>query len=300
LEGAPRAALATFEHMVEDEPDPIFSYRMANMAALAALEAGDKTHALARWTDVARSRPLTWPALVARARLAAQGAPLPPFIDPPEISDPLPPLTIALPAPADLLHGLGLEADAEQALRAREAVVTRGAGSRSSEALCATYGELARARRRFQIAQSLSSALLAKSPWTVFVKQLAATPTSQAISFYVGSTSVGNGFGFEINTSRALYYSAVAILADSTASSGWEQWTATNTGSLSTLRVNGTGQTISNSTSQPGVPSATTFVGASSAAGGVAWNGSISHVIAYNSVLTAPQIAQVEAYLAAA
>jgi soluble lytic murein transglycosylase len=164
LDGTPRAALTTFEHMVEDEPDPIFSYRMANMAALAALEVGDRTHALARWTDVARSRPLTWPALVARARLAALAAPLPPFIDPPETSDPLPPLTITLPAPADLLHGLGLEADAEQALRAREAVVTRGAGSRSSEALCATYGELARARRRFQIAQSLSSALFATAP----------------------------------------------------------------------------------------------------------------------------------------
>ncbi len=164
LAGTPRPALTTFEHMVEDEPDPIFSYRMADMAALAALEAGDRTHALARWTDVARSRPLSWPALVARARLLQLGAPLPPLIDPPEASDALPPLTIALPAPADLLHGLGLEADAEQALREREAVVTRGAGSRASEALCATYGELARARRRFQIAQSLPSALFTSAP----------------------------------------------------------------------------------------------------------------------------------------
>jgi soluble lytic murein transglycosylase len=101
---------------------------------------------------------------VARARLTELGAPLPPLIDPPEASDAVPPLTIALPAPADLLHGLGLEADAEQALREREPVVTRGAGSRSSEALCATYGELARARRRFQIAQSLPSALFASAP----------------------------------------------------------------------------------------------------------------------------------------
>lgn len=164
LGGAPRPARTTFEHLVEDEPDPIFSYRMANMAALAALEAGDRTHALARWTDVARSRPLSWPALVARARLTELGAPLPPLIDPPDASEALPPLAIALPAPADLLHGLGLEADAEQALREREAVVTRGAGSRSSEALCATYGELARARRRFQIAQTLPSALFTSAP----------------------------------------------------------------------------------------------------------------------------------------
>ncbi len=164
LGGAPRPALVTFEHMVEDEPDPLLSTRMADMAALAALEAGDRTHALARWTDVAHSRPLTWPALVARARLGEAGAPVPPLIDPPEASDAPPTLSIALPSPADLLHGLGLEADAELAVREREAVVTRGAGSRSSEALCATYGELSRARRRFQIAQSLPSALFAAAP----------------------------------------------------------------------------------------------------------------------------------------
>jgi soluble lytic murein transglycosylase len=164
LGGASRAAFVTFEHMVEDEPDPLLSNRMADMAALAALEAGDRTHALARWTEAARARPLTWPALVARARLAEAGAPVPPLIDPPEASEAAPPLTIALPAPADLLHGLGLEADAELAVREREAVVTRGAGSRSSEALCATYGELARARRRFQIAQSLPSALFSAGP----------------------------------------------------------------------------------------------------------------------------------------
>ncbi len=164
LGGAPHAALVAFEHMVEDEPDPLLSTRMADMAALAALEDGDRTHALARWTDVARSRPLTWPALVARARLRDLSSPMPPLIDPPEASDALPPLTIALPPPADLLHGLGLEADAELALRDREATVTRGTGSRSSEALCATYGELARARRRFLVAQSLPSSLFASGP----------------------------------------------------------------------------------------------------------------------------------------
>ena len=164
LGGSAHQAFVAFEHLVEDEPGPGLSYRMADMAALAALEDGDRTHALARWTDVARSRPLTWPALVARARLAAQSAPVPPMIDPAESAGPLPPLPIALPPPADLLHDLGLETDAEVAVREREAAVTRGAGGRASEALCATYGELARARRRFQIAQSLPSALFASAP----------------------------------------------------------------------------------------------------------------------------------------
>ncbi|HEX3345699.1 MAG TPA: lytic transglycosylase domain-containing protein, partial [Polyangiaceae bacterium] len=131
----------------------------------AALRDGDRTHAVARWTDVARSRPLSWPALVARARLADAGVALPPAIDPAEPSPAAPaPLAVAVPPPADLLHRVGLDADAELALRDREAAVTAGAGPRASEALCAAYGELGRARRRFQLAQSLPSALFTTAP----------------------------------------------------------------------------------------------------------------------------------------
>jgi soluble lytic murein transglycosylase len=165
LEGNAKAARVSFEHLVEDEADPIASARMADMAALAALRDGDRTHALARWTDVARSRPLSWPALVARARLAEAGVALPPAIEPAESpTEAAAPLSVTVPAPADLLHRLGLDADAELALRDREAAVTAGAGPRASEALCAAYGELGRARRRYQLAQSLPSALFATAP----------------------------------------------------------------------------------------------------------------------------------------
>lgn len=139
---------------------------MEDMAALAALRDGDRTHAVARWTDVARSRPLSWPALVARARLAEVGAPVPPAIDPPDQpqgSDP-PPLTVVLPPPADLLHGLGLDADAEIAIHDREGAITMGAGGRVPEALCKAYGEIGRARRRYRIAQTLPSALFTSAP----------------------------------------------------------------------------------------------------------------------------------------
>jgi soluble lytic murein transglycosylase len=166
LDGDAKAARAAFERLVEDEADPIMSARMADMAALAALRDGDRTHAVARWTDVARSRPLSWPALVARARLVEAGALVPPPIDtsqdgPP--SDP-PPLAAVVPPPADLLHRLGLEADAETALRERESAVSRGAGGRVTETLCLAYGELGRARRRYQIAQALPSLLFAAAP----------------------------------------------------------------------------------------------------------------------------------------
>lgn len=165
LGGEAKAARVLFEHLVEDEPDPVASARMANMAALAAYRDGDRTHAVARWTDVARSRPLSWPALVARARLGDAGAPVPAPIDPSDAtpSDP-PPLEVTLPAPADLLARLGLDEDAELALRERESTLTSGAGPRAAEAACIAYGTLGRAKRRYQIAQSLPSALFASAP----------------------------------------------------------------------------------------------------------------------------------------
>ncbi len=170
LSGDARLARLAFERLSEDErADPVTSARMADMAALAALRDGDRTHALALWTDVARSRPLTWPALVARARLAEAGAPVPPAIDPP--ADPPPdapdaeaPLAVVMPAPADVLHAVGLDEDAEAALRDREAAIAGAAASRQQEALCLTYGQLGRARRRYQIAQTLPSGLFATAP----------------------------------------------------------------------------------------------------------------------------------------
>jgi soluble lytic murein transglycosylase len=165
LDGDAKGARLDFEHLVEDETDPTASARMADMAALAALRDGDRTHAIARWSDVVRTRPLSWPALVARARLAEAGVAAPPAMDPAEASTtPTAPLSVVVPAPADMLHALGLDADAELALRDREAAVTGSAGPRASEALCTAYGELGRARRRYQIAQSLPSSLFATAP----------------------------------------------------------------------------------------------------------------------------------------
>ncbi|MGH7435649.1 MAG: transglycosylase SLT domain-containing protein [Polyangiaceae bacterium] len=165
LDGEARGARAAFEHLVEDEPDPLLSARMADMAALAATHDGDRAHAVARWVDVARSRPLSWPALVARARLKEIGENLPAPIDPPDpgVID-AGALAVTLPPPADLLHRLGLESDAEAALRERENLATAGAGGRALEALCEAYGELGRARRRYQVSQNLPSSLLATAP----------------------------------------------------------------------------------------------------------------------------------------
>jgi len=166
LAGDAHGARPLFEQLAEDETDALSSGRARVMAALAALRDGDRTHAIARWTDVARARPLSWPALVARARLAEIGAPLPPVIDGTddagvEQSDPI---AVTLPPPVDLLHRIGLDADAENELREREAAVAAGGQGRSTEALCDAYGLLSRAKRRYQIAQQIPAALLAVAP----------------------------------------------------------------------------------------------------------------------------------------
>lgn len=162
--GEHKVARRLFGQIADDE-DGLGAARAANMEALAALREGDRTHAVARWTEVARSRPLTWPALVARARLAQAGAPLPPTMPGEDDASPAPePLAVKLPPPVDVLHRVGLDADAEEALAAREAAVTQGAGGRGLEALCEAYGKLGRARRRYAIALQIPAPLLARAP----------------------------------------------------------------------------------------------------------------------------------------
>ena len=74
------------------------------------------------------------------------------------------PLAVTLPPPVDLLHRIGLDADAENELHEREAAVSASAQGRSTEALCDAYGQLGRAKRRYQVAQQIPAALLAVAP----------------------------------------------------------------------------------------------------------------------------------------
>jgi soluble lytic murein transglycosylase len=166
LGGDAKGARTAFERLRDDLiTDPIANGRMTDMAALAALRDGDRDHAVALWTEVAHSHPLSWSALVARARLAEAGAPRPPAIDAATpSSDATAPRHPLLPAPADLLQRIGLDADAEAALHERESALTSGAAGRSIETLCSVFGQLTRARRRYQIAQTIPSAFLATAP----------------------------------------------------------------------------------------------------------------------------------------
>ena len=159
-----KIARKLLEDLAGGTDDSFSQARWQNLAALAALRDGDRTHAIARWSDVARARPLSWPALVARARLTAANAPLPLTIDPPETGPKPDPLAIELPPPVDVLHRIGLDGDAEEALRERESVVVANAGGRGTEALCGAYALLDRGKRRYQISLQIPAALLASAP----------------------------------------------------------------------------------------------------------------------------------------
>lgn len=158
-----KLARKLLEDQAGSAEDPIAAARWTNLAALAALRDGDRLHAISRWAEVARSRPLSWPALVARARLLANQASLPTTIEPTP-SGTAEPLSVDLPAPADLLHRIGFDADAEDALREREAIVVGKAQGRGTEALCAAYALLDRGKRRYSHASAIPGVLLTTAP----------------------------------------------------------------------------------------------------------------------------------------
>ncbi len=157
-------AIRLFEELSDDEREPLGAARARSLAAYAALKNGDRTLAVARYGEVARARPFSWPALVARTHLQELKAPVPPsFEAPPDPADVVP-LAVNLPPPVDLLHRIGLDDDAEDALRDREAAVTAVAPGRATEALCAAYAKLGRARRLYQVAQQIPQAALFAPP----------------------------------------------------------------------------------------------------------------------------------------
>ena len=158
-----KKARKLLEDLAGGAEDSLTAARWTNLAALAALRDGDKLHALARWAEVARSRPLSYPALVARARLLENGGTIPPAIDPAE-SGTLEPIAIELPPPTDMLHRIGLDGEAEVMLREREAAVIAKWPTRGTDALCSAYAMLDRGKRRYQISGQVPQQLVMTAP----------------------------------------------------------------------------------------------------------------------------------------
>lgn len=158
-----KKARKLLEDLAGGSDDPITAARWTNLAALAALRDGDKLHALSRWAEVARSRPLSYPALVARARLVENGGAVPVAIDPAESGN-VDPLAVELPAPIDMLHRIGFDGEGEELLREREAAIVARVPTRGTEALCTAYAMLDRGRRRYQVSLQIPGRELSTAP----------------------------------------------------------------------------------------------------------------------------------------
>jgi len=139
--------------------DPLAAATLRHLEAIAAFECGDQEAAVARWNDNIRTLPLSWPALVGAARLAAAGRQVPAAIQPPAGSS-SDPLAVPLPQTAALLQRLGLDDEAEEWIHSRESELSKPWGPRSGEALCSLYGQLAPAHRRYKLSQRVVSGQL--------------------------------------------------------------------------------------------------------------------------------------------
>jgi len=157
--------------LLDREKDELERARLLELLGVAAEGAGKTPVALARYREVIELRPLSYPALLAAARLRALGQTDPAPIALAEAQVRLPPLALELPDKVRRLHRVGLDELAEDALRAAEPALRSLYGVRSGEALCKLYGQLEGARRRYQIAQTavswsvLRRASTAESAW---------------------------------------------------------------------------------------------------------------------------------------
>lgn len=134
------------------------------LEGVAAIRAKDETAATRLFNEVAREQPLTWASAMSRARLEQLGKPLPPLIGKAEGGQALP-LPVVLPAKARTLLSLGLDRDAEAWLASNESLASQPYPARETEALCAMYGQLSRAKRRYKVgSQAVSFESLMRAP----------------------------------------------------------------------------------------------------------------------------------------
>ena len=162
--GKADAARKTFESLASQATDRIETARLKELAGVAAERAGDASKAKALYRETITGAPLTFPALLATARLRKLGAQVPPVIEPATAGSPSS-LDARLPPAVAFLSELGLKAEAEALLHSGEKEVSKAFAPRSAEALCALYGSLDRGTRRFRVGnEAVKADTLFKAP----------------------------------------------------------------------------------------------------------------------------------------
>lgn len=153
-------AFSELKNAYERESSDRERARLLQLMGVARLGEGKPIEAAEIFGRVIDYRPLSFPALLAAARLAEMGHPIPPWIAPAKSTDAVPgasALSVSLPEKVWRLSRVGLDEEAEAALLRHEGQIRKLYGGRAGEALCRTYGLLASAQRRYQIAQTAAT-----------------------------------------------------------------------------------------------------------------------------------------------
>lgn len=152
--GASESALKHLTELERETKDLRSKSQLLELMGIAHADKGRNQEATIAFSSAIQLEPFSLPASFARARLSLYGEPAPELP-----AGPVPPrsdqnFVVELPSRAARLQKLGLDAWAEGALRESETEVRRNYGAQSDEALCAMYGSLETAQRRYQVAQS--------------------------------------------------------------------------------------------------------------------------------------------------
>lgn len=142
----------------------------------------------------------------------------------------------------------------------------------------------------------LAGAVVASTSYTLFV--VYKNPTTNSVLVSNGVTNT-NGFAVIRNVSdqRRLLYGGSNVLDDGSATANFEIMSAKKLSGTSTLRINGSGVSLTNSSSALVLPATSITLGAATGGGSNAANCEIGEFIFFNSGLTLAQEQQVEAYL---
>jgi soluble lytic murein transglycosylase len=155
--GQAEPALPLLSRLAARTKDVRFEAQLRELIGVGLAALGRRDEAIAAFKTVVRDFPLTFPALVAAARLRALGSELPAWLEPPLSGATPTPLDLKLPAEVAVLHRLGLDRDAASVLLAHEKRLARSHAPRSGEALCELYGQLEVADRRYAVGQDAAT-----------------------------------------------------------------------------------------------------------------------------------------------
>lgn len=162
-------ALSELRKATKDDRDEA---RLLQLEGVALAGQDKPLEAAKKFREVIETRPLSFAALSASARLKQMGHSPPPPIQPATAAAAKTALALQLPPKVQALHNVGLSLHAESELERSEVSFRKAYAERADEALCQAYAMLGSAARRYRVGQravswsALNTAPNANTRWT--------------------------------------------------------------------------------------------------------------------------------------